>query len=862
MNRAEFRLPWLRDVGRLDLARPVTFACAAMTVMFGLLGISGWMFDLDLLRQQLPQFTTINPTTAIALMLSGCSIALAASYRPRFAIAAAVLLISIAAAKVIDLVFGGVPVDRLLFTDLLDGPLVPRPSRMAPNTAGALLVLGLALTMLHARLNPLKILAQLFAIWVLLTAVFVLVGYACDLAYFRKVGTYLPMAITTACGALLSACGILALTRDVGLVLILRDRGPAGLMFRVTLPLLVIIPVIVGTLRILAEQEGYVSAQAGLAIQIISNVMITTTLLMVSGLALYRSDLTRREGELALRNSEQFSRLVAAANPDCISLLDKDGTILFANEALLRAYRLELGDLVGKTFGHRLDGAAQIERDAALQAARSEGVGRFTVCYHDSDGGHPRWYDTIISKLPADHDWPFRYLAISRDVSEKREIEDQVRWKASHDDLTGLPNRAQFQMHLDRHVRQVGQEGFALFVLDIDNFKTVNDTLGHDAGDCLLRTLAERLTGAVRQGDIVARLAGDEFAVIARDVRTEPGAVAIAERIFESLREPWLYQGRLGECRASIGASLAPRHGDTAEELFKHADIALYDAKSHGKGQISVFRPSMKSAVEKRNRQISLARHALSCDFVIPYYQPKVELSSGRVAGFEALLRWRHPTQGVQMPGTIQAAFEDLKLASEITERMLDHVLIDMRRWLDRGLPFGHVAINVTAADLRQDDFAGRLLENLRRHGLPCACLQVEITETVFMGRGAEYVERALRLLHDAGIGVALDDFGTGYASLSHLKQFPVDTVKIDRSFLHDFAVDPQNQAIINTVISLGQSLDIAIVAEGIETAEQERHLLARGCTYGQGYLYGKAVPALRVPRLLAGPLGEWRTAA
>jgi diguanylate cyclase (GGDEF)-like protein/PAS domain S-box-containing protein len=670
------------------------------------------------------------------------------------------------------------------------------------------------------------------------------------------------MAITTAFGVLLSGCGILGLTRDAGLVLVLRDRGPAGLMFRVTLPLLVILPVIVGTLRILGEQEGYFSAQAGLAIQIMSNVIITTTLLMVSALALYRSDLTRRDGELALRNSEQFNRLVAAANPDCISLLDEDSTILFANDALLRVHGLELSDMVGKPYGYRLDAAAQIERDTALEAARSGGVGRFTVCYPVPGGGEARWYDTIVSKLPADHDWPFRYLAISRDISEKREIEDQVRWKASHDDLTHLPNRAQFQLHLDRHVRQLGEEGFALFVLDIDNFKTVNDTLGHDAGDRLLKTVAERLAAAVRQGDTVARLAGDEFAVIARDTRNEPGAIAIAERIFESLREPWLYQGRLGECRVSIGASLAPRHGDTAEELFKHADIALYDAKSRGKGQIAVFRPSMKSAVEKRNRQISLARHALSRDFVIPYYQPKVELSSGRVAGFEALLRWRHPTQGVQMPGTIQAAFEDLELASEITERMLSHVLLDMRRWLDRGLPFGHVAINVTAADLKQDDFADRLLESLRTHGLPHDCMQVEITETVFMGRGAEYVERALRLLHDSGIRVALDDFGTGYASLSHLKQFPVDTVKIDRSFLHDFALDPQNQAIINTVISLGHSLDIEIVAEGIETPEQERHLLARGCTYGQGYLYGKAVPALRVPRLLIAPLGEWRTAA
>lgn len=840
------------------------FACAALALLLGMLGMSGWFVRHDLLWGAMSDFCTINPATCICMIMAGFSIALHAAGRPRAALAAASLLVAVAAAKVVDVLFGGVPVDQLLFADQLDTGLIPAPSRMAPNTAAAMLMAGLGLTLLHVRSQAAKLAAQLFAIWIVLLAMFAMIGYSFDLIYFRKIGSYLPMAVPTAMGVIAAGLGLLGLTRDVGLMLIARDKGPAGAMLRITLPLLVTIPVAVGILRLWGERHGYYSAQAGIALQIMSSVVVTSTLLMVSALALYRSDLARRAQERELRNSEQFNRLVASANPDCISLLDEDHTVLFANEALLRAHGLsELSDLIDKPYGYRLDPAAQIERDAALEAARSGGTGRFTLCYPGADGSDDvRWFDTIISKLPPDHDWPFRYLAISRDISEKREIEDQVRWKASHDDLTRLPNRSQFQMHLDRHVRLVGQEGFALFTLDIDNFKTVNDTLGHDAGDQLLRTVAQRIAEAVRQGDIVARLAGDEFAVIARDIRTEPGAVAIAERIFERLREPWLYQGRLGECRVSIGASLAPRHGDSAEELFKHADIALYEAKARGKAQIAVFRPSMKSAVEKRSRQISLARHALTRDFIVPYYQPKVDLKSGRVAGFEALLRWRHPTQGVQLPATISAAFEDLELAHEITGRMVDQVLLDMRRWFDRGLSFGHVAINVTAADLRQDDFADRLLASLRRHSLPHHCLQVEITETVFMGRGAEYVERALRMLHDAGIRVALDDFGTGYASLSHLKQFPVDIVKIDRSFLHDFALDPQNQAIINTVISLGQSLDIEIVAEGIETREQERHLLARGCTYGQGYLYGKAVPALRVPRLLTTVQREFRRAA
>jgi diguanylate cyclase (GGDEF)-like protein len=861
MDRAESRLSWLRDKGR-DPGLAAGLVCGTMAILLGALGISGWMFDLDILHGSFLELTTINPAAAISLMLAGASIALAAAGRAHGAVLAALLVAVIGAAKVADITFGGFPVDRLLFTQLLDSDLVPRPSRMAPNTAAAFVLAGLALALLHVPRRRARLVAQLFAMWMMLTASFVLVGYAFDLLWFRKVGAYLPMAELTALGLLAVGGGIMALTREVGLVLILRDRGPSGTMFRVTLPLFITMPLAFAVVRILGERRGYFSAEAGIALQIFANLAVTSTLLMMSALAVYRSDLARRDREMALRDSERFNRLVAAANPDCISLLNEDGILLFANEALALAHGLsDVSELVGLPYGERLDLAAKDERDVALATARSGGTGRFTLCFPDPTGD-PRWFDTIISKLPPDQDSPFCYIAISRDISQKREIEDQVRWKASHDDLTQLPNRAQFQAHLERHVRLADREGFALLALDIDNFKMVNDTLGHDAGDVLLKSAAARIAAAVREGDIVARLAGDEFAVIARGIRTEAGAMAVADRIFASLREPWTYQGRFGECRVSIGASLAPRHGDTAEALFKHADIALYEAKARGKGRIAVFRPSMKSAVEKRSRQVSLARRALSRDFIVPYYQPKVELASGRIAGFEALLRWRHPTQGVQMPGTIQAAFEDLELAGAITERMLGNVLLDMRRWLDRGVPFGHVAINVTAADLRRDEFAERLLGHLAAQGLPIDCLQVEITETVFLGRGTEYVERALRTLHDAGVRVALDDFGTGYASLSHLKQFPVDIVKIDRSFLHDFALDPQNQAIINTVISLGHSLGIEIVAEGIETVEQERHLLTRRCTYGQGYLYGKAVPALRVPRLVTTASREWRRAA
>jgi diguanylate cyclase (GGDEF)-like protein len=863
MTAAKPNLASFQGAGRIDAWIGGVFIAAGLALCLGALGLAGWLFDLELLRRFAPGNVSMNPVTAICIMLCAVSVSASARSCKRVAGATAAAVVAVGVAKLLDLASGALPVDQLLFAQRLAGDWANIPNRMAPNTTAALVMGSVALVLRQSPSRRAHMLAQLFAIWMMLMAVVVLVGYSCDLIYLRKFGSNVPMALPTALALLSLALGIAAQTRHVGMMQIVRDDGAAGAMCRVMLPLVTALPIVVGTARLWGEEQGYYSGRAGIALQINSSVIVATTLLMVCVLALHRSDVVRRDRERELRNSEQFNRLVASANPDCISLLDEDATVLFANEAMVRANGwADDSQLVGQPYGYQLDLPAQAERDAALEAARNDGVGRFTLCAPDPTTGQPRWFDTIVSKLPPDHDWPFRYMAISRDVSEKREIEDRVQWKASHDDLTHLPNRAQFQMHLERAVRLAGQDGFALLVLDVDNFKMVNDTLGHDAGDCLLKAVAERVTSAVRHGDIVARLAGDEFAVIARGVRTEAGAALVADRIFESLRKPWLYHGRPRECRISIGASLAPRHGDMPEGLLKHADIALYEAKARGKGQIAVFRPSMKSAVERRNRQIELARHALSADLIAPYYQPKVELAAGRIAGFEALLRWRQPGQGVQMPHTIQAAFEDLELASEITERMLNHVLLDMRRWRDRGLDFGHVAINVTAADLRQEGFAHRLLAKLDAHALPHDCLQVEITETVFLGRGAEYVERALRLLHDAGIRVALDDFGTGYASLSHLKQFPVDIVKIDRSFLHDFALHPQNQAIINTVINLGHSLDIAIVAEGIETVEQELHLLARGCTYGQGYLYSKAVPAQRVPRMVLAAPRELRKAA
>ena len=446
-------------------------------------------------------------------------------------------------------------------------------------------------------------------------------------------------------------------------------------------------------------------------------------------------------------------------------------------------------------------------------------------------------------KVPWRQDGEIRgVIGISRDITDQKAIQESIKWAANHDALTALPNRALFQSCLSKLISDStrANDDLSLLLLDVDHFKDVNDTLGHDVGDALLQAFADRLRSAVRPTDIVARLGGDEFAVI---LSKSGGAVAshVAHNIIASLCSPFFHEGRLLDCRASIGFSSFPLHGETSAELLKSADMALYAAKRDGRAQAKIFESSIRDDLQKHVSMLELGRDALRARQIFPYYQPKVDLRTGEVAGFEALLRWQHPRLGVRLPGTIAACFEDYTLASEISDRMIDCALADMRRWLDQGVKFGSVAVNVGAAEFRTGRFASSVLEQLLQSGVPTSCFQIEVTETVFLGRGAEYVERDLRLLSSAGVKVSLDDFGTGYASLRHLQQFPVDIIKIDRSFVADMLGRSGDAAIVRAVVNLGQSLGMKVVAEGVENKDQANELRRIGCSYGQGFLYSKA---------------------
>ncbi|HEX8644532.1 MAG TPA: EAL domain-containing protein [Allosphingosinicella sp.] len=566
----------------------------------------------------------------------------------------------------------------------------------------------------------------------------------------------------------------------------------------------------------------------------------------------------RMIAEAALDASERLAQGIIEASPDCMSVLGLDGRRLFANAATRRAYQVDEETVLdGELWGTRFPEPARTQAAEALALAQTGELARLLIQY----GPEQRWWDIILAPVRDEQDRPTSIIVLSRDITDQKKAEERASWAANHDALTGLPNRFLFQKTLDEAIAcvHVGGGGFAILLLDVDDFKRINDTLGHDAGDSLLCTFAERIRGALRTEDMVARLGGDEFAVLLAGVEEESGVAAAVESILAALREPCVHAGRVLDCQASIGASLFPHQGSDRAELLKNADVALYAAKAAGRANLKLFRADMRQEMQSRLSMLNLARDALAHRWIVPFYQPKIDLQTGRAAGFEALLRWQHPSLGAQSPSTIAAAFEDLALATEISDQMIGAVIADLVGWRDRGVDIGHVAINAAAAEFRRGDFADKLLERMHAAGLPPRLLQVEVTETVFLGRGAECVERALKLLSGAGVGIALDDFGTGYASLSHLKQFPVDLIKIDRSFIRDLEEDPDDAAIVDAVVNLGRALGIGTVAEGVETDRQHAFLVSLGCDFGQGFLYGRAAPADEVAGMLRMPASPLR---
>lgn len=543
-------------------------------------------------------------------------------------------------------------------------------------------------------------------------------------------------------------------------------------------------------------------------------------------------------------------RAALDASTDCIAMLTAGGSLLWMNPSAWRVLGcIGVDNPIGQAFVSLWPRDHWSAISSTLATAQRGGIGSCTLQLV-SPSGKAGWWDVSVQSTRSADRAPARLMAVVREVTERQAALERLRWTAEHDPLTTLGNRALFYETLDGLLRNKDSKAFGVAMIDLDHFKLANDRFGHGAGDAMLREIATRLTARFRDGDQAARLGGDEFALILRAPFDGRDLRMLGKSIITRLCRPFIHEGREIECSASAGLALFPEHGRTADELCRHADAALYAAKAAGRGRLVCFNTSVGKALQRRSHMISLARDALAEKRIMPWYQPKVDLQTGQVVGFEALLRWRTAAGRIALPGALLEAFDEHDIGQAITAAMLDHIIADLSRWQALGIQLP-VAINVTAGDLARETFAVDLLSRLNVAGIAPELVEIEITETVFLGRHVAHARTLLRALSAAGIRIALDDFGTGYASLAHLKHYPVDILKIDRSFIKNLQTDPNDQAIVEAIIGLAANLSMEIVAEGIETTADADYLRSRGCALGQGFLFGKAAPARLVPKLL-----------
>ena len=435
---------------------------------------------------------------------------------------------------------------------------------------------------------------------------------------------------------------------------------------------------------------------------------------------------------------------------------------------------------------------------------------------------------------------------LTKDITERIEAENEVKkqktilhYQAHHDSLTGLPNRALFTTRLKQGIQraQVQQQGLGLFFIDLDKFKEINDSLGHEIGDRVLKIVAEILKNSIRKEDTLARLAGDEFTIIMEDLTQLQDASRLAHDILNIFSEPIHVDDHVLYITCSIGISLYPKDADNEKDLLKYADTAMYIAKENGRNNLQFYNPEMtRFALAQMDMKTSLRQAIDNNEFLI-HYQPQIDLSSNKIIGIEALVRWQHITKGLLTPKKFISLAEETGMIIEIDLWMIRTAMKQVSLWLNAGLSPGILALNISMKLLEDTNFIHNIQNSMKTYGLKPEWLELEITEGHMMKNPIEIISK-LKQISDLGINISIDDFGTGYSSLSLLKRLPINRIKIDKSFIQDIPEDEEDIAIINSIVALAKSLNIKLIAEGIETLEQEQFLISRNCTSVQGYYY------------------------
>ncbi len=536
-----------------------------------------------------------------------------------------------------------------------------------------------------------------------------------------------------------------------------------------------------------------------------------------------------------MKQREASFRLLFDSNPVpmFVYALD-DERIIAVNDAAVAHYGYPRSAFIGMTLTalHADEQAVVLPHIADLSP--DEQAGR--TWRHCKAGGSP--IDVAIYAQRLTYEGRAAALVAAIDITERKRAETRIAHMAHHDALTSLPNRVLMRLRMEGMLAARDGGHVAVMCLDLDNFKSVNDTLGHPLGDLLLQQVARRLQGELRSDDTVARLGGDEFAVLQADTESADVASELAQRLLTVVSEPYEIDGHTVTVGASIGIALAPNDGNDPDRLLKQADMALYRAKGDGKGALRFFEPEMDAHVQARRHLEMDLRSALNSGELEIYYQPLVDITSGRTCAFEALLRWRHRERGMIPPSEFIPVAEETGLIGPLGAFVLRQACADATLWPNDT----KVAVNLSPLQFRTGSLLQTVMSALERSGLAAHRLELEITETLLLERG-ERVLATLHALRALGVRIAMDDFGTGYSSLSYLRSFPFDKIKIDRSFVRDLSSNTDSLAIVRAIVSLGSSLGITVTAEGVECEHDLDQLRAAGCNQAQGFLFSMPRP-------------------
>lgn len=554
--------------------------------------------------------------------------------------------------------------------------------------------------------------------------------------------------------------------------------------------------------------------------------------------------------EQTLWASDLFLNAILDHSPALISVKDLNGNVMLAS----RHYKVlaELNEESGRKelFDIYPMEIAQSLWDSDFSSSKSAQIIESELEVRHQDG---TLHTYLMVKFPLrDPDGKmFAACSICTDITERKMAEDAVREQqarlnlmAFHDALTGLPNRSLFSDRLSQAIYRAQRNSgkVALLMVGIDHFKSVNDRLGSDVGDQLLKLAADRLQSSLRRVDTVARISGDQFAVVLESLSRSEDAKRVASEILERLAEPVLIAGQVVRSSASVGISIYPQHGSAADELLKRADIAMHQAKDGGKNRFQYYTDGMDSVAVKFMVVGNDLYKAIEEDQLCLHYQPQIDLRSGRMVGVEALVRWKHPERGLIAPAHFIPLAEETGLIVPLGEWLLRKAGLQQREWLSRGRRVGKIALNLSPRQLREADFATRFGQILTELKLPPQHLELEITETSAMEHAGKTINTLSRL-NEMGLSLAIDDFGTGYSSLSYLKRFPIQKLKIDRSFIQDIHMGDNDASIAASIIGLAHNMQLKVLAEGVENEQQALWLRQRNCDQAQGYLYAQPVP-------------------